>query len=217
MAAGDGILHTIELGDTTSGLAFENGLLPQTVWDHPRNQQLKQMRENMNVLNPGDQLFVPERREKQVAKPVDQRHKFKRKGIPEVFRMQFVDYDKTPLANEPYRLIVDGQIWKTGSLDSEGWVRTPIPAGARQGEIGIGEGYSGIVLALDFGYLNPIADLTGVQARLRNLGYFDGAEDGKDSPELREAVRRFRKDRQLPDGEEIDAALRDELKKQHLS
>lgn len=215
--AADGYTHTIVLGDTTSGLAIANGLLPTTVWDHPQNQKLKQTRADKNILHPGDQLYIPALRERDINRPVDQRHRFVRKGTPEMFRMRLLDYDNTPLANEPYQIKIDNQVFKTGTLDGEGWVKTYLPPGTRAAELGIGEEYSAIVLQLDLGYLNPLAEISGLQARLRNVGYFDGSEDGQDSPEFRDAVRRFRKDRGLAEGDQTDSEFREALKKAHLS
>ena len=48
------------LGDTTTKLAFEHGLFPDTLWNHPDNEDLRSKRDDPNVLYPGDKIFIPD-------------------------------------------------------------------------------------------------------------------------------------------------------------
>ncbi|MGD8454454.1 MAG: hypothetical protein PVJ57_21785 [Phycisphaerae bacterium] len=81
--ATEGHYARIGPGEGTTRIALENGLAPETIWDHENNQKLRGESYNMNVLMPGEELFVPHLRRKDVRKPTNQRHRFWRRGAPE--------------------------------------------------------------------------------------------------------------------------------------
>jgi len=78
-------------------------------------------------------------------------------------------------------------------------------------------GQSGELTAcdLDLGELDPITETTGVQARLKNLGFYDGAIDGEVSDEFLQAIAEFREKTGLPEGNAIDDALCEKLREIH--
>lgn len=208
--------HEVAQGETTVQLALEAGHYWSTVWQHGNNAQLRQQRKHHNVLHPGDVLFIPAIRVREVPKPTDQTHKFVRKGIPEKFNLQFLDYDDKPLKNAPYVLTIDGTS-TTGNLDADGWLRIFVSPNVRSGRIEVGPHGSLAACDLNFGHLDPLSTLTGVQARLRNLGLYDGPIDGEVNDLLKEAVRAFREAEKLPEGDEINDEFRQALEAKHRS
>ncbi|MCX6606649.1 MAG: peptidoglycan-binding domain-containing protein [Acidobacteria bacterium] len=208
--------HEVAQGETTVQLALEAGHYWSTVWQHSSNAQLRQLRKHHNVLLPGDVLFIPAIRVREVSKATDQTHKFVRKGIPEKFNLQFLDYDNKPLADAPYVLTLDGTA-TTGNLDGDGWLRVFVRPDICSGRIEVGEHGSLAACDLNFGHLDPLATMTGVQARLRNLGLYDGPIDGEVNDLLKEAVRAFRLAEELPEGDEINDELRQRLEAKHRS
>jgi hypothetical protein len=209
-----GTQHTIQPGDSTTKLAFENGLFPDTVWDRSENSDLRNLRKDPNVLHPGDVLFIPDKELKEESCATEQHHKFKRKGVPEKLRVQFFDIHGKKLANKPYLLIVDGASSR-GDLDGEGVLDVPIPPNAREAEVEVGTNGSLAKVVMHLGGLDPITEASGVQMRLRNLGYYKGPADGGASEELDKAVRRFRLDAGLEDKTDVDDQVRDKLKELH--
>lgn len=179
--------YTIDEGDTTIGLSEQYGLLADTIWNDPANASLKQKRKDMNVLLPGDVLVIPDLKVKEVTKPDAKKHRFKRKGIPSLFRVQVFD-GEDPRANQDYRLVVDGKVLK-GKTDADGVLEQPVPPNAQEGELIIGP--DDFRLAINFGYLDPISEISGVQKRLNNLGYLCGEPDGELDEPTRDALADF--------------------------
>jgi N-acetylmuramoyl-L-alanine amidase len=199
------IEHIIEEGESTISLALQYGFFVNTIWDDPANADLKQKRKDMNVLMPGDTVVIPDLEIKQVSGATEQQHRFKRKGIPAIYRLQVFDFEQ-PRANQDYRLIVDGQVLR-GTTDANGILEQPVPPDAREGELIIGP--DEFRLAIDFGYLDPITEISGVQKRLNNLGYLCGEPDGELDEPTRDALADFQDRFGLePTGELDDATLK---------
>ncbi len=208
--------HEVAQGETTVQIALEAGHYWSTVWQHSNNAQLRQLRKHHNVLLPGDVLFVPAIRLREVSKATDKTHKFVRKGVPEKFNLQFLDYDNKPLANAPYVLTLDGTN-SNGNLDGDGWLRVFVRPDIRSGRIEVGEHGSLAACDLNFGHLDPLSTMTGVQARLRNLGLYDGPIDGQSNELLQEAVRAFRLAEEMAEGDELTDEVRQRLETKHRS
>ncbi len=179
--------HTVEQGDCISSIAVKYGLLPETVWADPRNGELRQLRKNPNALLPKDIVFVRKIEEKNELAATQKRHRFKRKGIPEKLIVRFMN-NHEPRGGEAYQLEVDGRI-TTGKTDSEGYLRAAIAPNAKRAKVTFSK--SGEKFTFKLGYINPLTELSGVQGRLANLGFYFGAIDGKPSEHLRNAVRNF--------------------------
>jgi N-acetylmuramoyl-L-alanine amidase len=210
----EGRLHRVQQGESTTSLAYENGHFWKTIWFHPRNEELRKLRGHQNILLPGDEVFIPDIEPGEVPAQTDKRHRFVRKGVPEWLNIRFLDLDGDPYANAVYLLIIDGKHTR-GNLDGQGWLRAPVPPNARQGRAEIGPSGELAACDLDLGALDPITELTGVQARLWNLGLYDGAVNGETSDELREAIHLFREKTGLPEGDEIDDDFRRKLEATH--
>ena len=80
--AGDDGSQTVVVGpdDSILSIAKAAGFYWSTVWNHPNNAQLKAQRKVPEVLQQGDQVYVPKAEPKKVTKPNEARHKFKLKG-----------------------------------------------------------------------------------------------------------------------------------------
>jgi N-acetylmuramoyl-L-alanine amidase len=197
--------HTIEEGESTISLALQYGFFVNTIWDYPANADLKRKRKDMNVLMPGDIVVIPDKEIKEVSGATEQLHRFKRKGIPAIYRLQVFDCEK-PRANQAYRLSLDGQVLR-GTTDANGILQQPVPPDATEGELIIGP--DEFRLTIDFGHLDPITEISGVQKRLNNLGYLCGEADGELDEPTRDALADFQDRFGLePTGELDDATLK---------
>ena len=161
--------YEVVQGDCMSSIGFANGFFWRTLWDHPANRELKNARQNPNVLLPGDRVYIPPLEIKQEPRATDKRHTFVRKGVPARFTIVLQDLG-TPRANEHYTLVIDGK-FQEGVTDKNGTISTFISPNARGGRLLIGDNNDEILI--DFGNIDPISEISGVQSRLKNLGFFD--------------------------------------------
>lgn len=179
--------HTIVQGEGVSSLADKHGLFASTIWNDPANAELKEQRKDMNVLMPGDVVVIPDKRDHPVTRPTGTRHVFRRRGIPVLFRLQVFDVEE-PRANQMYRLTIDGRS-RTGTTDGDGVLEEYVPTDSKEGELVIGE--DEFTILIDFGHLDPVSEISGVQKRLINLGFFRGEPDGKLDDLTRAALLAF--------------------------
>src|SRR5262245_60956373 len=152
VGAGDFVVRD---GDCMASIAVHTGFFWQTLWNESANAELQQIRKDPYCLLPGDRVTIPELRQKQESCTADQRHRFKRKGAPEVAAFVFKVQDE-PRANEAYELPIDGVV-TTGTSTPTGRVEFFIPPDAKQGEILFVE--SGDRYVLRFGRLDPLSEL----------------------------------------------------------
>jgi len=157
--------HTVREGECVSSIAYEHGLFPDTIWDHPDNSQLKQKRKEMNLLEAGDVVEIPEKEEKEESIATEQTHRFRKKGVPAKLRMKILkvqqldeqtestqqpdsDQEDTD-TQEPEEVTgFEQEPWADcpfnliidgqsteGKTDGDGFVDVPIPPNAQQGEL----------------------------------------------------------------------------------
>lgn len=202
-------------GECISSIAFRHGFFPDTIWNHPDNAELKRLRRDPNVLLAGDVVQVPDLRPKEVDAATEECHRFRRKGVPEKLRIKIEDEAGEPIANAPYEITIDGK-HRRGTTDADGWVIESIPPDAQGGTLVVGKEGEEQEHELNLGHLDPIEELTGVQARLKNLGY-GCAVDGQLSEQTREAIKKFQLERSLDATGEPNDATRERLQKEHQS
>lgn len=204
------INYIVKQGDCISSIAFEHGFFIETIWNHANNAELKEKREKENILLPGDAVFIPDKRLKEVSEPTNYVHKFHCKNTPEKFRLQLL-LDGEPREGEDYELEIENSK-VAGKTDSQGWLRHWISPNAKRGKLILKNGAE--VYQLQLGNLNPSDEIIGAQGRLWNLGLYFGPIDGKMSDELEEAIQEYQFTKNIePDGklnpETIDALEQD--------
>jgi len=210
--------YTVKQGDCISSLAFEWGFLPDTVWNHADNTELRNTRQDFHILLPGDEVAAPDFELQKVPAATDERHSFIREKVEEVLRVAVHDAKDEPLANRKYTLVVD-LVSSQGITSPDGIVELPIRPNAKIGKLMIGDPWEDedyYEFDLQLGKLNPIDDVTGVQQRLRNLGFDCGAIDGIIGPRTRAAIANFQDYRGLNVTGELDSDTRAALSDDHL-
>jgi hypothetical protein len=161
--------YTVEQGDCISSIAAAYGTLWTTLWNHPDNSDLKQKRQDPNVLYPGDVVSLPDRQPKEQSCATDNLHKFKKTQQPAHIKIRLL-LDDQPRANVSYQLQIAGKTMK-GSTDGSGYLEQDIPPDAQTGVLTVTEGTVCDIYQLGFGTLDPIDTDDGVRERLESLGY----------------------------------------------
>jgi hypothetical protein len=203
----------VQQGECLSSIGARYGFAPDTLWNLSENAALKQRRQDPNVLESGDVVFVPELRPKSESVGTEQKHRFRKKSGSAVLRLQLLDRDDRPRANLPYTLAVEGRLI-TGRTDGQGMVEQRVDSHAGTASLII-EGEDPLPLRL--GGLDPVDTVTGVQQRLQNLGFACGRADGTWDERCAAALRAFREQYGLPEADEVDQAARDKLRDVHGS
>jgi hypothetical protein len=206
--------YTIVEGDCVESIAFNLGYLPDTIWKHPQNSELRKTRVCENMLLPGDRLFIPKKVMKTVDRPTDQRHLFVRKGLPCKLRL-CIQRVGVPRRNVPYLLVVDGRVFN-GNTDDEGWIEVAIPPNAREGELTVGDELDQQVIPLQLGGMDPITEIVGIQKRLRNLGYACDPTGQMDEV-TSAAIAMFQEGEKLKPTGELDQTTIEKLKERYGS
>ena len=178
--------HSVKAGECLSSIAFERGLTPEAIWNDSANEKLRTVREDPNQLVPGDSLVIPDLRRGEVSGGTNTRHRLRLKNVPAKLRLRVFDGEE-PRANQGYVLEVDGERLE-GTSDAEGLVDEWIAPDAGRAKLIIGDDQAEFELTL--GALQPPAELKGVQARLKNLGFSCEASGKKDAATI-EAIKAF--------------------------
>jgi len=208
--------YQVKQGDCLSSIASRHGFFPDTIWNHPDNADLKQQRKDPNVLLAGDVLTIPDKEIKEISKATEQEHKFRKKGVPEKFRLVIRDEDDQPRANLRYTLVVDGVAFQ-GVTEADGSIEQSIPPEAEEARLTLHEAEHESIYVLPLGDLDPISELSGVQMRLRNLNYYNGEIDGALNEKTELALQEFQRHYGLEPTGNLDETTRKKLEEAHAS
>lgn len=212
----DGAWHTVRQGECVDSVAYANGHFWETLWQDPENRDLKTERRDPNILKAGDRLWVPAMRPEEVSRAVDARHRFRRKGVPAMFRARFM-FNGRPRADIPFDAVVDNRHVAEGCTTCEGVVEFPIMPDAALVTVTLRpDDLPPESINFDLGAVEPIDTLRGVQQRLRNLGIECQETDDLDDATT-DAIRTLQGRFGLAVNGELTDDLRDRLKKEHGS
>ncbi len=131
-----GLVHRVSQGENLESIAFLYGHFARSLWDDENNAALREKRPDPNVLHPGDEVFIPGLRERQESRPVDRKHRFRRKGVPSLVRVRALVRGR-PLAEQPYTVEADG-VRTSGVTDGGGLVECYVRPNARVALVHIG-------------------------------------------------------------------------------
>jgi hypothetical protein len=201
---GDGN-YVVQPGDDMASLAADQGFLWQTLWNLPENAKLKRIRQDPYVLLEGDRVWVPDPRLKQESCATDQNHKFVLSSPLERLQIVITDDQDKPLSNLPYTLTVSGKRLK-GKTDGSGMIKQDILPTAKEGHLVVGDGDNRREYKLMLGYIDPVGEVSGLQGRLFDLGFYEGDVDGTFNSQTATALLLFQDKYKLsPTGENDDA------------
>jgi hypothetical protein len=206
-------VHYVQQGEYLSRIARRYGLPAERIWAAPENEALRRSRPSPNLLYPGDALFIPELTPRVVTCGVDAKHSFRLRMPGQRLRLVLRDEFGEPLADQAFELVLPGRGASKGRTDGDGLLEQSLPPDCEWATLNVPA--AGLSWVLRIGHLDPVARMTGVQQRLRNLGFDPGPIDGSAGPRTRSALGRFQAWAGLGASCEPDAATRRALEKKH--
>lgn len=212
-------IYTVKQGDCLSSIATEHGFADwRTIYNHADNAEFRRLRPNPNLIYPGDQLTIPDTENKHEDCPTDAWHDFKIEGQKTFARVRILKGDFSAQEGSAYKLEVDGDA-KEGTLGGDGIIEKEISSSAREGTLTVWLGGDkskpGIIWTLRFGELDPVEETTGVQARLKNLGFDPGDVNGTENDKTKAATKAFQGRMGLTQNGTADATTKSKLKETH--
>lgn len=237
-----GEYYEVVQGENLTLIALRYGFADhKPIYDHPNNADFKSKRPNPDILHPGDRIFIPPVSLREESRPTEKCHWFVLKWPTKVLRITLEDSDGKHLADAPYELTVypppsdwsfrvtyKGRLYAQekifrGKTDSDGLLEHPVPVNAARARLKVGSSSWNLAL----GHLNPPdpkntpdKGITGIQARLKNLGFYSGEIDGIFGPRTKQAIGAFKAKHQPEKTKEqgdIDSSETETLSEETLS
>jgi hypothetical protein len=214
-----GTPHTVQQGEHVSQIAKHYGFRDfRTVWEHPENAALRKLRQNPNVLLPGDVIQIPAKEPGRISVPSGATHRFQVGARPLILRLALRDFGNEPLVNTQCTLQVDGRSIPL-TTDAKGHIEAPIAATTTEATLLFRDPTVPFDLSVPIkvGHLDPVTEPSGQKARLSNLGYITRPLEEVDATVLAHAIQEFQCDFGLPVNGQCDARTQAKLKELHGS
>ncbi len=211
--------YIVKPGDCLCSIAARYGFASyEDVYNASENAEFKKKRPNPNLIYPGDIVMIPEIPPKTYNLATGRRHRIVVPVPKVVLRID------VPVSEPHFYEVVVGKANKSGRTDEGMPIEFPIPVTATRGHIDLWPAKEGNEAAKEelftwdllIGHLDPIDEISGVQGRLANLGYYNDPVDGSAGPSLGLAISQFEADSDLEvTGDARNKAMQDKLAQLH--
>jgi N-acetylmuramoyl-L-alanine amidase len=213
------IEYVVKQGDCLSSISARFGFSSyRAVYDAPENAEFKRKRPNPNLIYPGDVLVIPDKEAKEIEVASGARYRFKLAVKPTWLRLEIK-------VDDPHRYLLEvGEASFRGKTDGTAPIEHQVDPLEHDGTIRLwpdGDDApdeppdDAIRWSLQLGGLDPVDEVSGVQGRLSNLGYYDGPINGTVDDLTTAAIRWFQRDQGEDETGTIDDALRRKLSEAH--
>jgi len=211
--------YVIKQGDYLTKLAHRLGFTADEVWGLAENADLRQRRQDGDILRPGDILFVPDQPKRRNPFDKETENHFTAR-VPKVPVELRLAVDDEPLGDERYQVAgLDDESERR--TDGDGYARFEVDVNTRQVTIDLPD--RGEHCCLMVGDLDPADEPSGARMRLTQLGYYGGHREGEDqfeahdAEQLGAALRAFQIDHGLDGSGELDPPTVKALREAHGS
>lgn len=198
-------VHKVKQGECLSSIAGKYGFGdPDVIYRHAKNAEFRKKRPNPGLLYPGDEIFIPEKKVRTFSLAKGQTLEIKLKVPIRKIQLDLFGEDEKPLSGADWR-IEAGDFEASGKTGSDGRVEAEVPANVSQALLVAGP----FTYELDIPGLDPLKEtsdggLSGLRARLTNLGYYPGHEEPEMTDQDRTALVAFQLEHDLDPTGELD-------------
>ncbi|MFY2560797.1 peptidoglycan-binding protein [Corallococcus terminator] len=207
--------HKVKQGEWLSKISRQYGFAKwQELWDHPDNAPLRAKRANAFCLQPGDEVVIPELPGLKVS--TGSSYSLQGGDPPDRIRLG-MRRANAPLGLKRYELKLGEKLLK-GTLTFQGLLDQPLPPEATEATLKVWtseEPELACEWKLKLGYLDPLDALSGVQARLANLGWYNGPINNELTEATRTALASFQLALLLPPTGELSKETLESLEERH--
>jgi N-acetylmuramoyl-L-alanine amidase len=204
--------YAVQQGDRLPTIARAQGFLRwQTVWEFAANADLRKLRGTAHILLPGDKVAIPSQLSRKAEVPGGQAE-YVVQSAAEVLRVRFAGVKSSDESPVTFRATPDTGDAVEGSLPADGQLEVDLPPATSKVHVELSRADSEEeqpFLSHDFtvGGLDPSDTTSGIQARLQNLGFYQGPLSGSLDDDTRAAISHFRWARLGDQKDEVDDDL----------
>src|SRR5215217_4424067 len=205
--------HKVKQGEWLSKIARQYGFAKwQDLWDHPDNAPLRAKRANPFCLQPGDEVVIPELPGLKVS--TGSSYSLQGGDPPDRIRLG-MRRANAPLGLKRYELKLGDKFLK-GTLTFQGLLDQPLPPDATEATLKVWTSEEPeLACELKLSHLDPLDALSGVQARLANLGWYNGPINNELTDATRTALASFQLAQLLPPTGELSKETLETLEDRH--
>ena len=187
--------HEVNQGERLATIALLYGFARwQTVWEFRGNDAIRTQRKSPEILLPGDGISIPTRLDRW-AEVTGGSASYHIRSAAELLRVRFIEADFGGKQQARFVARPANGAEVRGSLEANGTMQIELIPGTRKVSVNLfldpaAEPFATYELAI--GHLDPSDEISGIQARLANLGYYSGPINGELDETTRRGISEFR-------------------------
>lgn len=206
--------HFVKQGESLASIAAQYKISDwEKIYSHEANARFKEIRQNPDCIYPGDLLYIPDTEPTIYQFSTNQKHVVKVNVAKQKLSLQLKKAIDEDLQSVKYEIQFGGQTIKGECTD--GKIEEEVPVSQGKGILKIWPDSSAPDFSIEYplalGHLNPEDEISGLQARLQNLGYYQHAIDDDFGEFSAEALRDFQIDHGLDPTGKLDQDTKDQL------
>lgn len=194
-----GTPYTVKIGDCMQSIADAHGFFRwESIYYHEENAELRKKRPDPSLLQENDVVSIPDLDDREEYCTTGRTHVFQLRELREIEICLVLEESGHPLGNMKFELSYKekGQDkTRTGYTTKEGELIHVLSSTVKSATLKIWKtedlSTDPLTWDLKIGDIDPIDSDTGVQDRLRNLGYDLGDEDGTIGDKTKAALKDF--------------------------
>ncbi len=212
--------HTVEQGENLVLIAKKHKISDwREIYNHPENASFREKRPNPNILMPGDEIYIPDVAPKTMNIRTGVMHTFVVKKQKQFVQLKLLAPTGKPLQEAKVEFTANGTN-QTVFTDRSGQLEIEIES-AEHGDIPLAVFTSSDSEEADYqytlqpGYLDPPETLSGLQARLNNLGFQCGVVDGILGEKTKAGIKQFQRYKMLSVDGQPSTKIHKEVEKEY--